>query len=636
VIEGRIHDDTWYLSPSEDGAEVGRLQTHWNGGMPRLLLGTELDPQGGPLFGIEEDYETRDDGTIGVVLKVAFQLPRKAPPSNLSAPHLSMSPSIDTVGGTLAGGWTAYYAISASDNTGNEGPLSFVVPASIPAGTTSNQVELRHLRFPSQAQAFSVYRGDSPQELVRIADHVPVADTFRDSGLVGTLVAPADQNYDHAKFEWRLELYPEVAATYYTAATIGSDEVELATDEFAGKIVRLMAGKGAGQERVIVSHDSNTLLVAANWAVIPDSTTRFAIVESSWNFGATSVSSPASFTVPNRGGCTVQVLGLAVSAQGVESSRESALVTRWRIGGKSVGGDDDVPPAPVFGVSPSGRGSIEVIAVGFGDLVNTRTVRAATLTLHYWNELNSPCAVVLQSPIDEEQTLLSTTGPDLEAGDLLQVDSEILEVEEAAGGGVYAVRRASHNSVPAEHNQSTVYRLDRKAYVIPFPEDFFGSPASGSFTYPLQLPNVRVAAAEMFMTNSRGNGETRKVSFTATIDEGIRTYSGGQYTIQVDGFLAVQTATSPPIVVDRAQPIRDILAVVRDAPTGDAIHLAVRVDDELLCNLSIPAGQTASDRISGFGLTPLPALSRLTLDIVSVGFAIGTTPGRDLTVTIRL
>jgi hypothetical protein len=140
----------------------------------------------------------------------------------------------------------------------------------------------------------------------------------------------------------------------------------------------------------------------------------------------------------------------------------------------------------------------------------------------------------------------------------------------------------------------------------------------------------------MFMTNSRGNGETRKVSFTATIDEGIRTYSGGQYTIQVDGFLAVQTATSPPIVVDRAQPIRDILAVVRDAPTGDAIHLAVRVDDELLCNLSIPTGQTASDRISGFGFTPLPALSRLTLDIDSVGFAIGTTPGRDLTVTIRL
>jgi hypothetical protein len=140
----------------------------------------------------------------------------------------------------------------------------------------------------------------------------------------------------------------------------------------------------------------------------------------------------------------------------------------------------------------------------------------------------------------------------------------------------------------------------------------------------------------MFMTNARGNGETRKIAFTATADEGIRTFSGGQYTIQVDGYLAIQAIAAPAIIVEHPHSIRDIMAVVRDAPTASPIDLALRVNDEILCDFSIPEGATSSDRVNGFGLPLLPALARLTLDIVSVGHAAGTTPGRDLTVTIRL
>jgi hypothetical protein len=43
-----------------------------------------------------------------------------------------------------------------------------------------------------------------------------------------------------------------------------------------------------------------------------------------------------------------------------------------------------------------------------------------------------------------------------------------------------------------------------------------------------------------------------------------------------------------------------------------------------------------SNVVSGFGLPPLAGDARLTLDVMAVGQGADNTPGRDLTVTIRL
>jgi len=40
--------------------------------------------------------------------------------------------------------------------------------------------------------------------------------------------------------------------------------------------------------------------------------------------------------------------------------------------------------------------------------------------------------------------------------------------------------------------------------------------------------------------------------------------------------------------------------------------------------------------VDGFGLPPLRERAEITLDILSVGYGDGATPGADLTVTIRL
>ena len=98
--------------------------------------------------------------------------------------------------------------------------------------------------------------------------------------------------------------------------------------------------------------------------------------------------------------------------------------------------------------------------------------------------------------------------------------------------------------------------------VIPFAKGFFGSPASGTILYSSLLPDARVASAELFVTNAKGNSPTSTACFTATEDSGLRTLSGGQYTIQVEGHLAVQTGVAPPLVVQSTHSVRNVVARV--------------------------------------------------------------------------
>ena len=95
-----------------------------------------------------------------------------------------------------------------------------------------------------------------------------------------------------------------------------------------------------------------------------------------------------------------------------------------------------------------------------------------------------------------------------------------------------------------------IYHLSANVTIVPFVTDFFGSPASGSYSYSIFLPDVRVGAAEFFVTNVRGNSPVAAASFGATADQGLRTLAGGQFSIQVEGYLAIQTDAAPPLVIE--------------------------------------------------------------------------------------
>jgi len=224
------------------------------------------------------------------------------------------------------------------------------------------------------------------------------------------------------------------------------------------------------------------------------------------------------------------------------------------------------------------------------------------------------------------------------AGDRLQIETEILQVISIATGGlVYTVTRGQDGTTAAAHSTTVpIYALEENVSIVPFVSGFFGSPASGDYSYSVFLPDVRIASAGLYMNNNYGGGPASVAPFVATVDQGLRTLSGGQLSLQVEGYLATQTDAAPPLVIEATEAVRDIFAVVGEAPSGGAIELQLRQGSTVYCTLTIADGTTTSASVNGFGLPPLVASSLMSLDILSVPGAADTLPGSDLTVIIRL
>lgn len=209
-----------------------------------------------------------------------------------------------------------------------------------------------------------------------------------------------------------------------------------------------------------------------------------------------------------------------------------------------------------------------------------------------------------------------------------------MRVEEVQNNGTrYVVTRAMFGTTATAFDQGTpIYSLASKTVIAPFPRDFFGSPYSGSWSYPVALPDVRVASAELFVTNDQGNSGTCGIFLTHNDNCGLRTLSGGQYTMQVDGYLAVDDAAGPALVVEASHAVRDVYAVLGQAADAP-VQLRLNVDGAAYCIVTFTPGMSTSNGANGFTLPPLIAGSKVTLSVLSVG---QTYPGADLTVLIRL
>ncbi len=629
-IVAQLHKDEWYLRASGDWQDRYREALE-RSGIPRPLAGLMKDAAGEELFAVEE-IDT--GGLEQVELAVKFGKPAGIPLQAGTPPVVNLQAGITAGGGTLAGGEVLYYAVSGVDAQGVETALSFVVQAALPAGA-QYAVALEGIRCATGHGRMRIYRGRSTWRMRRIAETVAAA-RFVDAGLEASLAAPPDANYDHALFQWRFEKLPETEVEMAGASSVGKRGLGLLPNEFAGCLVRITRGKGAGQERLIASHSAEVLELTEAWREAPDATSWFTIAEGSWKPAGITSSDGIHMLVPNRPGEVVQLLGTAVSAAGAESVNREAIVHRHRIEGDLQAGDADVPPEPVFGVTTMGQGAVEIAGIGFGTLDNTVTIRSGTLTLHYWNELLSPSQAVLAGATDDTAQALVMSGLTAEAGDLLQVEGELVRVLEV-NGGQYLVDRGCHGTPAMAHGAGAiVYRMSRRTAVLPFSKGFFGSSASGSYSQSVDLPNARVAAAELFMTNDRGHGPTGALAFTMTAQGGLRTMSGGQYSLQWEGDLAVTGSIAPELVVEATRVVLDVRARLGVAPIMEPVEVRVLVNENVYATLQVPPGSRNSAALSGFGKPALKEGDRVRAQIASVGTSGGSYPGRDLTVTMRL
>jgi hypothetical protein len=629
TITAQIHDDSWYADTNGQASSTGsRRQSIAGIGVPRPLVGALVDDNGDVQFGVEEAASSSGDGGEGVSVRATFVPPAVATAAGPGIPLVNLAAGI-AAGGSFDAGRVWYYAIAAVDESGNEGGLSFLVRAKVTVD--GSQVTLTGLSFAPGTAAFHVYRGETPAQLFRIASGCAVSDRFVDTGLPKMTIAAPDANFDHANFYWRMELQPEAAATAHTSTTIGNGTLAMAENRYRGATARITRGRGAGQERTIASNDGTTLTVAPRWELAPDYTSWFAISESGWKFGAMSKASPVEFTVPNRGGEVVQILGRAANVNDLECAEELSTVTRWQIGGTAGSGDRDVPPAPFFGLSSGRRGgTVELNGISFEELENTRTISSATLSLYYRDELTEAVGA-LSAGVDADTAELAVGGS-VSVGGLLVVDGEVMRVEEVVGGGC-RVARGLHGTVAATHAEaSRVHRAVAKTVIAPFPAEFFGSPYSGSWSYVIALADARIVSAELFVTNRRGNGATRTARFTSNDDLGLRTLSGGQYSIQAAGVLAVDESVAPPLIVEAPHAIGEIYGVLGTA-ADTTVSFKVLVNGAVLCALDFLPGATVSNAMDGRDLAPLLADDRISLAVTRIGSAL---PGADLTVLIRL
>lgn len=636
-ITAQLHDDDWYSdAPVGITGGIG-IQTGRGAGLPAPVCGTVLDSHGALQLGIAESESTAADGTVDVSLAVTFAAPSGNAVS-LPAPLLGLNPTVKTTGGTLPGGAILYYAVSSVDAGGNEGALSFVAQAVTGSSGNTNSVALSGVSLPVGAASFHVYRGDNNLQMHRIASSV-TGSGFTDTGLAPQALLPPDPQFDHVNIYWRWELLPETQANIFSGSTLGNSTLQMKSGAYTNAVVRITRGTGAGEELQISGNSATTLSLNGTWTTVPDSSSWFAIAENSWRFGGQAASGPVAIEVPERIGSGVHISARAANTSDQEADYGLSPLTRWLLGQSgALAGDSDVPPAPLFGltVSPAQPGALQLGAIGFTSLVNTTSISSATYAFHYYDELSGAPPMTLSANIGAAVTTIAF-GTTIAAGTLVQIEQEIVRVTGINVDGSSAVSRGYNSSVAASHNSGApAWQLSERVLILPFGNNFFGTPASGDWQYNFPLPNARLASAELSVTNALGTSPVTANCYTENIDSGLRTFSGGQYSFQVSGYLAVQSNAAPGIVVEADHSIRDIFAVLGSAPVGSGVTLQLKRNGTNWASLTFAAGSVFSSVVSGFGLTPLRTGNPgdiVTLDVTAVGT---TAPGSDLTLVVRL
>ncbi len=643
TILAQIHNDDWY-SDSIAILEAAGRQPSSQIQIPRPLLGVVPRVEGGGVtelfdFAIQEEIQANQDGSATDTIGVSFSEPTKPTARTISLPLLSLAPEVQTSGGSLLGQQVLYYAVTGSDATGSEGTPSFIVRAQIPSGSNSNAVSITELSFPRAVQTFNVYRGVNPQSLYRIASGLTIAERFTDTGLVAEPIGLPDSSFDHANFYYRYEFAGPFTVTDASRTAIGCRDMGAVTQAYFNMVVRIIGGTGKGQERQISANDSTTLTVILPWTTVPDHTSQFVISESAWKFAAVSATTPAKFQIPYRAGSVLQITGRAANVLNQESSPDLSSLTRVPLGNQDP--DFGVPGSPAFMLDVPGAGELTLSGVGFTDLENVGSVTSGTLSIYFIDELSAPSGYTLAVPVDDNsQTLVVRHASGEMVGLNFQIGSELVYVlgVDVSAGSCTVVRGALNSGVIAHGAGEALIMVRRSVAVVPFATNFFQNRASVNYLHSLQLPDLRVVAAELFVTNSFGDSQVQQQCYTQIATHGLRTLSGGQLSLQTNGSVTTQLNAAPPLMVQADHAVRDIRADLGRAAQGYSVAVNLLRAGLDYCTLQIAPDSVESQILDGVDLPALRKLDSLSMNISLQpidGYQGTPIPPKDLTVTIR-
>jgi hypothetical protein len=297
---------------------------------------------------------------------------------------------------------------------------------------------------------------------------------------------------------------------------------------------------------------------------------------------------------------------------------------------------------PYCTLTAPGGGELTVSAIGFNDLTNVSGVTTGTVQLFYWNELFTPSSYSLADSVDAVSPVLNLTvagSPYL--GQVIQIDQELMSILSFdQTNSTYTVVRGILKSTPASHNAGAlVLHLDDSVIVMPFTPGFFENRSSTNYIHTVSMPDVRISAAEFFATNSFGNGQSNQVCYTQTQDTQYRTLSGGQFSMQVNGYLSNQLNAAPPLLVEATHAVRDIRLSLGQAATGYVVQVDLLQNNAEYSRVVLnPADSPGQDVVDGSNLAPLQEGALLSMNVALIpisGYSGTFNPGKDLTLTIR-
>jgi hypothetical protein len=634
----QLHQDHWYSDNAQIRYDRSRIFA-WRTGSARAVCGTQIE-SGNIVFAASESLAVDVDGVEKCALRIPFRRPQSEIGSASGIPLVSFAYQVQSTGGTLAQG-SYFYGLTTIDASGNESGLSSLIPVRIGGLTSTNRVTLNGLSVTPDAVALNLYRGDSPHRMLRVATALAVADSIVDAGFDASPQLPPDSNYSRLRSWFRQLFLVDQTPTSWTTTSITRSSLNLVVDRWVGKKLVIRSGTGKGQERVITTNSETTLTFDQAWDILPDATSKFSIVEPAWTMAEESDTDLITVMLPLFSTSSFEVNLRSVSKDGSELDPLEAPSVVWQVGvGSTSSSDTGVPSKPSFGFGLIEEGTVSIGGITFQVLENLSSVYIGQLGILYWDELLAPTPITLAAALSEAATVVVLDGlvNPLPTGSLFQIDEEIFETTGApTAGNQYPVTRARYRTFAATHDPATAaFELIRREMTIPFVPGYFSSTSAVGFRFNFRLPNVRISGADLTLYNRLGPSERAEENYTGVTSFGVRTLSGGQINMNVQGYLAIEAAAGNSYVVDRTTVVRDVSAYVQEPPVGGNVEIMVRVNGNPYCDLTILAGSHVAAAVNRFNQAPLLPGSTLTFDILNVPPASAGTPGRDLTVLFQI
>jgi hypothetical protein len=638
TVLAQTHDDGWY----GPGTAVSSSSTGWpsavNSGTPLPIAGYTYSAETGHLFNIQESSISLADGGANELLVVQFRPPRQQVAS-LPAPGITQ-PATITTGGLLKPGSSAlYYAITALDSAGAESRISQVVQVLTGAMESGFSVTINGLTTPAGAAGLRVYRGQSAFDLLYLTDIAAGLASWTDQGGDVSPKRPPDPRYDHADFYWREELAGQLTIESLSNDTIVVAAGNYQTDQFAGSAITVVTGSARYWQSTVAANTNTTFNITdplPNGLAVGDT---IALAESSWRLAGRSYSDQMTWEAPNRAGLTIEIIGRSCTADGMEAPEEQSFLNCYTlVGGSGSLMDSRVPPQPSSIIEAPADGTLLLHNITTGTLTGTNTVSDAILVTYSNDETSTVTSFSLVTPIAaNDSTLPAIEVASLAQNTYVQVDSEIICINEPTtdGSARWIDRGVGGSTVAAHSAGATCILLERTLHTVPLGVGFFANPTHTDFQYRFLFPNRRVAAIELYLSNTKGTGPGQDVSFLSNGTNGLHTFEGATLILQVSGVLSLERDAANSVSIDRARVVRDIQAFVDSSPSGGYIAVVVKANGNPVATLTVPDGAVQSGSFVPTGTLALVEGTKMNIDVTSVPQGTNTFSGKNLSLQIR-